>query len=162
MVHEIANQAEVETRSRAIEEARFDLRSGQQCVRDFFLCLQANVLSWPDIASCLFFNVTTSSTCLSCNHLQTSMTTQMFVELDVPPSKANLGDYVSEYLNTSSLVGVKCDACCKEVQKEKGSRLTSIKDTEFLTIILNRALQTLEGFKFVKNEVNSTTDVFIR
>merc|ERR1712179_504024 len=28
--------------------------------------------------------------------------------------------------------------------------------------ILNRALQTLEGFKFVKNEVNSTTDVFIR
>ena len=86
----------------------------------------------------------------------------MFVELDVPTSEESLGDYVSEYLNTNSLVGVKCDICGKEVQKEKNSRLASIKDTEFLTVILTRYKQTLEGIKFISNEVTSTKDLFIR
>ena len=162
LVHEITNKAELEIRSRGIERARCDLISGQQCVRDFFFCLQANVMSWPDISSSLFFDLTHSSTCLACNQVQASLTTQMFVELDVPTSEESLGDYVSEYLNTSSLVGVKCDICCKEVQKEKNSRLASIKDTEFLTVILTRYKQTFEGIKFVRNEVSSTKDLFIR
>ena len=86
----------------------------------------------------------------------------MFLELDVPPSDVCLGDYVSEYLNTSSLVGVKCDTCGKEVQKEKCSKLTSLKETEFLTVILNRHKETVEGVKFVRNEVTSTKDLYIR
>jgi hypothetical protein len=40
---ELTDQTELENRSRAIKSFRFDLASGQQCVRDFFLCLQANV-----------------------------------------------------------------------------------------------------------------------
>ena len=162
LLQEITNHSELEIRSRAIERGRFDLISGQQCVRDFFLCLQANVFSWPDITSFLFFDLSHSSTCLACNQVQTSLTTQVFVELDVPTSDESLGDYVSEYLNISSLVGVKCESCSKEVQKEKNSRITSIKDTEFLTVILTRYKETPEGIKYVSNEVTSTKDLFVR
>ena len=160
---ELTDQTELENRSRAIKSFRFDLASGQQCVRDFFLCLQANVLSWPDVCSSLYFNITHSTTCLSCNHVQSSETTQMFVEMPVPQDDTSLDSHVSDHFNCSSLVGVFCeDGCQQLVQVEKSSKLTVARDSEFLTVILTRAVETLDGFTLVKNEVISTNDVFIR
>ena len=134
---ELTDQTELENRSRAVESLRFDLGSGQQCVRDFFLCLQANVLSWPDVCSSLYFKITHSTTCLSCNHVQGSETTQMFVEMPVPPDNTSLDNHVSNHLNCGSLVGVFCEyACQKLVQVERNSKLTLTSEAEFLTVIL--------------------------
>ena len=86
----------------------------------------------------------------------------MFCELSVPPANSSLSDYVEEYFNNGCMVGVFCDVCKNLVQVEKSSRLTSIRDTEFFTVILTRAQETLDGFGFVRNEVVSTNDVCIR
>ena len=67
----------IEEQSRIIEESRFDLRSGQQCVRDFYLCLYENITSWPDVYSLFSFTLKHSSTCSSCGHENSSETTQI-------------------------------------------------------------------------------------
>ena len=149
--------------TRAVESLRLNLISGQQCVRDFFLCLLENVLSWPDVCSPFTFNITHSTVCRSCNNVHQSETLQMYVEMPVPPENSSLNDYVEEYLNTSSLVGKFCeDGCQKLVQAEKSSRLTEAGETEFLNIILTRAVETLDGFKLVENKITVINDVIIR
>ena len=162
LANELTDPRELEKRSKAIENARIDLSSGQQCVRDFFLCLQANFLNWPDIWLSLVFDITHSSTCSSCNRVQSSETRQMFLELPVPPANSSLSDHIDEYFNNSYMVGVFCDVCQNLVQVEKSSRMTKIRDTEFLTVILTRAQETLDGFKLVENEVISTNNISIR
>ena len=57
---------------------------------------------------------------------------------------------------------VFCEACKKLVQKERASKLTSVGDTEFLVIILKRAVETLDGFRILDSEVIPTNDVLIR
>ena len=151
---EIDDQIELENRTRAIESLRLNLISGQQCVRDFFLCLQENILSWPDVFLTFSFKITHSTTCCGCNQIHQSETTQMYVELPVPPDNSSLNDYVEEHLNTSTLVGKFCeDGCQKFVQAEKRSRLTLASETEFLIVILTRAIETLDGFALVGNEI---------
>ena len=114
------DQDQLATQSRAIENLRLNLISGQQCVRDFFLCLEENLLNWPDVYSCFGFKLTHSTKCCSCSHGNQSQTTQMYVEIQVPHDNSNLNDKVEEYLNTSSLVGLYCENFCEKfVQVEK-------------------------------------------
>ena len=121
------------------------------------------MLSWPDVCSIFYFKITHSTTCCNCNHVNESETTQMYLEMPVPPDNTNLNDYVEEHLNTSSLVGVFCeDGCQKFVQTEKRSTLTLANDSEFLIVILTLAIETLDGFKLVDNRTIPTNDVFIR
>ena len=95
--------------------------------------------------------------------MQRFETSEIFLEIDVPPTGSNLSSYVSEYLNTSSLIGKKCTSeLDKLVQAEKRLRITSIRETEFIIVILTRSMQTDHGFKFMKNEVTVTEDMFIR
>ena len=160
---EIEDQIELENRTRAIENMRLNLISGQQCVRDFFLCLQENFLSWPDVFLTFKNNMTHSTMCCGCNQLYHSETTQMYVELPVPPHNSCLSDYVEEYLNTSTLVDKLCeDGCKKFVQAEKRSRLSLASETEFMIVILSRAAETVGGLELVGNEIVATNDILIR
>ena len=110
---------------RNVHDLRYNLISGQQCVRDFFLCLQENVLSWPDVCSPFIFRLTHSTQCCSCEQTHRTETTELFLEIDVPPANSNLSTYVSEYLNISSLIGKKCtNEQNKFVQAEKRVRIT--------------------------------------
>ena len=160
---EIDDHIEHENRSRAIQNLRLDLRGGQQCVRDFFICMNENVINWPDVYSCFGFNITHSTTCVSCKHVNQSQTTQMYLEIPVPPDESSLNDYVEEYFNTSSLVGLNCENVCQSfVQVEKSSKLTQSAETEFFTVILTRAIETTDGFELVKNRTMATDDVYVR
>ena len=153
----------LENRIRNIHDLRYNLLSGQQCVRDFFLCLKENTISWPDVCTPFTFRLTQSIECCSCQEMQRFETSEIFLEIDVPPTGSNLSSYVSEYLNTSSLIGKKCTSeLDKLVQAEKRLRITSIRETEFIIVILTRSMQTDHGFKFMKNEVTVTEDMFIR
>ena len=163
LASEIDNPYELEHRTQNLEDLRLDLISGQQCVRDFFLCLNENFLSWPDVYSTFGFKITHSTSCCSCNNVNQSETTQMYIELQVPPDNSNLNDHIEDYLNTSSQVAVYCENGCQSlVQAEKRSTLTRTSETEFLIVILTRAVETMDGFHLNKNKVTPTNDVFIR
>ena len=101
---EVDDPVEYERRIQAINKVRLNLISGQQCVRDFFICLKENVQSWPDVFSCFGFKVTHSTNCCACNQTNQHETLQMYIELDVPPDGCELTNSIDDYLNTSSLV----------------------------------------------------------
>ena len=160
---DIDDQDQLATQSRAIENLRLNLISGQQCVRDFFLCLEENLINWPDVYACFGFKLTHSTICCSCNHGNQSQTTQMYVEIPVPQDNSNLNDKVEEQLNTSTLVGLHCENLCEKfVQAEKSSKLTSVADTEFLIVVLTRGVETIDGFQMNRNRTVPTNDVLIR
>ena len=160
---EIDDPLQLELRTDDIQRLRLDLISGQQCVRDFFLCLDENFLSWPEVYFVFRFEITHSTSCCSCNHINQSETTQMYVELQVPSDNSNLSDCIEEFFNSSSLVGVYCETSCGSlVQAEKSSKVTCTAETEFITVILTRAVETLDGFKINKNTTIATNDVLIR
>ena len=107
--------------------------------------------------------MTHATKCCFCNHVNQSETTQMYIELQVPPDDTNLNDSVEDFLNSSSLVGLRCEEGCHQfVQSEKTSKLTQASETEFFIVILTRGMQTVEGFKLIKNRVTATNDAFIR
>ena len=163
VVEETHNPDELEHRIENIRNLRLNMLSGQQCVRDFFLCLTENVLNWPDVFSLFGFKITNSSECCNCNFISQSETTQIYLELRVPPDGSNLNDYVEEYFNSCSLVGKFCGNGCKTfAQSEKRSTLTRTADVEFLTVILTRAVETLDGFQLDNSKMISTNDLWIR
>ena len=148
---------------RFIENSRFDLRSGQQCVKDFFLCLNENIFDWPDVSSLFCFSLTHSSKCDSCGIENTPETTQMYLELDVPPDGSDLKIHVENFLNDEWSNLYLCEENCKKLtQKHKKIMLTSAAEAEILTVFLSRTMQTLDWYKFVKNRVNATSDILIR
>ena len=62
----IINPEELERQCRFVHSSRLDLRRGQQCVRDFFVAINENLLSWPDIYTYFTFQIVTSTTCSNC------------------------------------------------------------------------------------------------
>ena len=161
---EVNDPVEYARRVKAINKVRLNLISGQQCVRDFFICLNENVTSWPDVYSYFGFQVTHSTTCCACNQTNEHETTQMYVELDVPPDGCELTKSIDDYLNTSSLVGMVCEDQCNKrfVQKEKSSILTNTAETEFILVILSRVTQAMDGYHLNTNRTIATQDVCIR
>ena len=160
---EIDDPIQLENRTQDVKSLRLNLIAGQQCVRDFFLCLNENFVSWPDVYFLLVFKTTHSTRCSSCQHIYQSETAQMYVKLQVPPDNSNLNDNIEEFFNASSLVGVFCENGCQSViEAEKSSKVTRTAETEFITVILTRAIETLDGFQLNKNKVIPTNDVFIR
>ena len=159
----IFDKNRLEIQSKQINDLRLDLRRGQQCVRDFFLCLNANMINWPDVYSTLAFQLTYSTECSSCHHKNESDTMQLHFELPVPPNNSNLKDHVEDFLTKELNVGVYCEEGCDAFrQKIKRTAITNIEETKFITVILTRAIETLDGFQLVKNKIDATDDIEIR
>ena len=108
------------------------------------------------------FSVTHLTLCCACDNLNTHETFQLYIEIPVPPDNSPLNEYVEEYFNISELGGVHCEACQKFVEKEKRSKLTDTNEAEFITVILRRAIETMDGYELDKNTTIPTDDVFIR
>ena len=159
---EINDQNELHHQVEVVKGLRLDLLSGQQCVKDFFICLEENMLSWPDVGSIFNFDVTHSTVCCACNNLTTTETTQLYVDIEVPPDNSHLNESVEEYFNISELFAMNCGNCKKIVQKEKRWTLTTASEAEFITVILRRTMETLDGYELNKHRTIPTDDVFIR
>ena len=160
-----ANQDEtiIAEQSEIIEESRFNLGQGQQCVRDFFLCLNENVDHWPDVYSMLAFGLTHSSKCNTCGHENSSETVQIYLEMEVPPDGSDLKAQVENYLNDGLPRLYNCEEGCKELrQKTIRMTVTNIQETEYLTIVLSRGIETMDGYKFLKHRNNVAKDISIR
>ena len=161
--YRIFDKNQLNIQSHQITNLRLDLGKGQQCVRDFFLCLNENLISWPDVYSTLSFDLSHSSECTTCKHKNISNTTQLYLELPVPPTNSDLKDYVEEFLNEGSMFGVHCQDGCKSfTQKMKWTSITKVEDVKFLTVILTRGIETLDGYELIRNKIKSSNNVLIR
>ena len=137
LVEEVKDKDELERRSLAVKRLRLNLLSGQQCIRDFFICLQQNAINWPDV--CSFFNMSIkhSTTCCKCGLTNGYETDQIHVELDVPKDNTYLNDAIEEFFNSNDLVDRLCEDGCKTfAQAERRSRIKSIEETQFMIVVL--------------------------
>ena len=62
----IKDPRELRRRLRYVEELRLDLGNGQQCVRDFFVCLTENKESWLDVYTFFNYSVKDTRRCKQC------------------------------------------------------------------------------------------------
>ena len=148
--------------SRIIKENRFDLHRGQQCVRDFFLCLEENLEIWSDVYSMFAFSLTHTSKCKTCGHENSSETTQFYLEMQVPPDGSDLKSQLENYLNEGSDREYKCEEVCKKnVEKTRMMNLTNADESEFLTVLLSRGVD-IGGYQLSRNRIISDKDVSLR
>ena len=161
--YEVINQSLHDEQAARINNLRLDLRNGQQCVRDFFICLNENLVCWPDVFSTFSFNLTHSSECSICKHKNQYETNQLYVEMAVPPNKSVFKGYVEDFFHERSEFGSYCDEGCKALSvKNKWSSITTAEENKFFIVILTRGIETLDGYQLVRNEINSTESVQIR
>ena len=124
LAHQILDKREVRYQSENIENTRLDLANGQQCVRDFFICLNNNLEQWPDVYSQFSFSLTHSTICSTCGAETKSDTSQIYLEMPVPPDGSDLNMYIEEMLNEGSSVLCNCsDGCNSFSQKMKRTTL---------------------------------------
>ena len=161
--YEIIDRRHLEEQSMQIRNLRLDLRNGQQCVRDFFLCLNENLVNWPDVHSIFALRITHSSRCSTCKHTSEFETTQLYVEIPVPPNNSALKDSIEDYFNERTTFGGNCDAGCMAFsEKSKWISISNTDEAKFLIVILTRGIVSLDGFQLVKNQIKSTEDIKIR
>ena len=160
---EISDEDQLREQSKMVQELRLDLRRGQQCVRDFFVCLNENLTNWDDVYSNVCFKIRNSTSCSSCRNVSYSETTQLYVEMQVPPDNSDLSHHVEAMFNHHTRVAYHCEEGCQDfTEGEKRSTLFSIDDSPYLLVILSRALLTEYGYQLVGNKVHSTNDILIR
>ena len=161
--YQVINQSLMEEQSAQIRDMRLDMGNGQQCVRDFFICINQNLESWPDVFATFSFSTRNTSECSACHKRNAYETNQIYIELDVPPNNSILKDYVEDYFNTQSNFHSYCDGECKKLSdKITWTSLIRSDEAKFLIVILSRGIQTLDGFTFVKNKIDSTRNIQIR
>ena len=160
--YEILDQRKLVQRSNVIKNFRLNLSEGQQCVRDFFICLSENLVSWPDVYSNFSFNAVHSTECLTCQQRITSETTQIYLDMSVPPEGSSLKHYVEDMLNEGSRIVYHCESCDTFGEKIKKKTVSNIDEAKFLIVILTRGIETIDGFKLVKNKINSADNISIR
>ena len=162
--YEVLDKAQQVLQSNQVSRSRLDLRTGQQCVRDFFICLNQNLTNWPDVFSTFSFRLTHSTECQTCqitNEYETAP--QLYLELDVPPNNEDLKDYVEDYLSKQSRLECLCEGGCnKYTQKIKKTSITSSDEVKFLTVILTRGIVKDGGYHLVQNKILSTNDIYLR
>ena len=88
------NKQEIERQLKNIDNLYLNLRNGQQCVRDFFLCLKENLENWIDVYQLFSLNMINTTKCRSCGKTNESEQNQLYVEIDVPPTDSRLNEYV--------------------------------------------------------------------
>ena len=162
LASEIQNAEQLKKQSLAVTKTRLNLLSGQQCIRDLFICLEENVINWPDVYEYFCFILKHTSNCCKCNHMSESETSQLYIEIDVPLENGSMHNVVEEFFNISSLVGRLCeDGCQTFAETEKRSRIRLAKETEFFIVVLSRAIYK-NGIELSKTKLIATENVFIR
>ena len=140
-----------------------DLKTGQQCVRDFFICLSENMERWMDVYNRFAFTTVNLTICMACGHQNNSEQSQIYLEMDVPPEGSNLSEHVEELFHDGTMVDYKCeDGCNTKFQAEKKSVLKSGKETEFIIIMLRRSVLSDNGREIVLNKVDAGDNICIR
>ena len=157
------NKNELDRQIQNLNSLHLNLNTGQQCVRDFFICLKENLENWPDVYETFQFSTINSTTCLKCKHKNSSEQNQIYLEMDVPPDSSKLSDFVEEMMTESLIVEYHCqDGCNAHYQAETKKQLKSVNEAQFLLVLLRRSVMTERGREIVENKVYATQDLRIR
>lgn len=146
-----------------IDQLYLNMRTGQQCVRDFFICLHENMDNWIDVYQTFSFTTVNHTICMACGHRNSFEQHQIHLELDVPPEGSILSEYVEQALNDGTRVEYRCeDGCNIRSQAQKQTLLKSGKETQFIIVMLRRTILSEFGPQVVFNNVSSERDIDIR
>lgn len=145
-----------------VRSIRYDLGSGQQCVRDFFLCLNENLEHWPDVFSSFSLSLKHSVSCSLCHYKSAYETNSLYIEMPVPPNDSSLKIYLEKLLNDSTELDAHCENCKRKRIMSSRTEISSCDDVKFFIVILSRGTQTAEGYKFSENSVSIIEDILIR
>ena len=144
---------------RNIDQVYLNLGFGQQCVRDFFICLNENVSNWIDLYEFICFHTVDTTMCLQCQHKNESHQRQIYIEMEVPPEGSTLSNFVEEQFNGSYLVDYNCESCNMSSEAEKRLVLNSVENTNFVIVLLRRSVFGDEGNRIIKNKINAVDDL---
>ena len=161
IMSQITEKSEQERQLRKVDQVHLNIRTGQQCVRDFFTCLNENIHHWIDVYEFIAFHTVDTTMCLQCNYENEQTQRQMYLEMEVPPNGSSLGQFVEEQLNGSYHVDYKCEVCNLNSKAEKRWILNSIEETNYITIILRRTVQEDGENVILRNQINAVEDIRI-
>ena len=152
---------ELRRRIRHVNDLRLNLGTGQQCVRDFFLCLRENRLNWLDLYTFLNHNVVDVVKCSHCNRNSVGVTReQLYTEIDCPPDGTDLKTNVENNFHVGEEIEYRCEHGCKtQSLSMKRTALQDARNTNFLIIILRRATHDQGRQVIVTNNVQATDNV---
>ena len=152
------NPRELRRRLRDLSALRLNLGVGQQCVRDFFLCMRENRLNWLDVYTFLNHNVIDSVTCAHCGRQSLGVTReQLYTEIDCPDDGSSLSASVQQNFHTGEQIEYSCgEGCRTQSLSMKRTALQDVRNTNFLIIILRRTLSDQGRPVIVTNNVIST------
>ena len=157
------NKQEIERQLKNIDNLYLNLRNGQQCVRDFFLCLKENLENWIDVYQLFSLNMINTTKCRSCGKTNESEQNQLYVEIDVPPTDSRLNEYVEESLNNCCNVDYDCkEGCHMKHGAENRSMIKSCKETDVIIVMLRRVIQDESGPILLQRSTHSTFNIFVR
>ena len=123
---------------------------GQQCARDFFICLAQNKENWLDIYTIFNYSTTILTQCTLCkNETITNTREELYLEIDTPENNTRLNETIENYFTLGELVDYHCTSCKKNIIARKRITLVNIKEMKYLIVILQRVNMLTNGEPYI-------------
>ena len=146
LVHLIKDPRELRRMLRIKNNSKLNLGTGQQCVRDFFVCIRENRESWIDVYSFLNYNVKDTTKCSNCGNISSNETREeIYTEVNCPTDGSNLSTCIEEYFNKGESVESTCELCHTKGLGEKRTLMVDVETTKFFIIIIRRTEMDYRG-----------------
>jgi hypothetical protein len=134
-------------------------RIGQQDCKDFFYCLDENRQAWPDVFDLFKINTLSETECYSCNNVSTqevSGNERTFITLTCPSTNVSMKHYIEDKMNGNELVQDwrDEDGCGKLSVGKMRTRITNIKETDYILFVLERLIRVDGDLHIVRTKVH--------
>ena len=142
-----------------------NLRIGQQDARDFFICIQENQDYWRDLFKKFSVTLDTYTECLKCHHrsIQSKQYEYLFLEYECPESGTKMNQFISNKLSNPEILPEwrDEDGCKDRAGGANYNKIYSIKESEFLIIVIKRLVNYGKGPTILRNSLPLGTDAEI-
>ena len=150
----------------SLENDRLALFGQQQCVRDFYISLTLNKSNWEDVFNFLHFKREELTRCGNPNCLviiSQNPEKCIYEEIEVPIYPSTLAKSIEAHFSQPKQIMWRCgNGCLKQTYSDHYTKIVNLKDTEYLTILLARAVWDSNGKPVLKDtDVNSADIVKI-
>ena len=145
-----------------ILKSRLNLLRGQQCARDFFVCLKQNEENWSDVCSLLNFELTSSTTCGYCKNISQSSDDFLFQEVPAPLDGSDLVLLLRNAFCDGTQVEYHCAQCHQHSMSINRVNITDMSQTQFITLLVKRVFEEDNSYEFIHNEFNAQGIVVLR
>ena len=145
-----------------ILKSRLNLLRGQQCARDFFVCLKQNEENWSDVCSLLNFELTSSTTCGYCKNISQSSDDFLFQEVPAPLDGSDLVLLLRNVFCDGTQVEYHCAQCHQHSMSINRVNITDMSQTQFITLLVKRVFEEDNSYEFIHDKFNAQGIVVLR